>query len=266
MKMYNFTICDLLYSMQRVRILCLLALVALALPLWGQGGSKSKADALYGKEQYREAAAAYEALLKNEGEAAEIYYNLAGCYYKLDDIPHAVLNYERAFLLDPGDADIRANLALARGKTIDKVVPPSEMFFVTWWRDLTNCMSIGAWATLGITAFILMLVGLLIYMFVSRLAARKVGFYSAVVLLAVCVIANLAAFSQHYGQTHRDTAIILAPAITVKSSPSDKSTDLFLIHEGSKVEILDGTMPEWKEVKFEEGKQGWVPASALEVI
>ena len=228
--------------------------------------TKAEADALYGKEQYREAAVAYEAVLKQEGEAAEVYYNLGNCYYKLDEIPRAVLNYERAILLDPGDGDIRANLALARGKTIDKVVPPSEMFFVTWWRDLTNCMSIKAWTTLGIAAFVLMLVGVLIYMFVRPLAIRKIGVYGAMVLLAVVVIANLAAISQHLDQTHRNTAIILVPAITVKSSPSEKSTDLFLIHEGSKVEILDGSMPEWKEVKFEEGKQGWIPVNALEII
>lgn len=228
--------------------------------------TKAEADALYEKENYAEAATAYESVLKTQGVAAEVYYNLGNCYYKLDEIPLAVLNYERAFLLDPGDGDIRANLALARGKTIDKVVPPSEMFFVTWWRDLTNCMSMNEWAILGIVSFVLMLFGILAYMFVSHLGVRKVGIYGAMVLLVVAVIANLAAVSQHISQTHRDTAIILSPAVTVKSSPSEKSTDLFLIHEGSKVEILDGSMKEWMEVKFEEGKQGWVPIKALEVI
>ena len=150
--------------------------------------TKTQADALYEKEQYRDAAEAYEAVLKNEGVASEVYYNLGNCYYKMDEIPLAVLNYERAFLLDPGDADIRANLALARGKTIDKVVPPSEMFFVTWWRDLTNCMSINAWTILGITAFVLMLVGVLLYVFMSQLTLRKIGIYGA---MAMLVIINL---------------------------------------------------------------------------
>ena len=228
--------------------------------------TKTQADALYEKEQYRDAAEAYEAVLKNEGVASEVYYNLGNCYYKMDEIPLAVLNYERAFLLDPGDADIRANLALARGKTIDKVVPPSEMFFVTWWRDLTNCMSINAWTILGITAFVLMLVGVLLYVFMSQLTLRKIGIYGAMAMLVIVIIANLAALSQYTDLTHRDTAIIMAPSVTVKSSPSETSTDLFLIHEGSKVEILDGSMKEWLEVKFEEGKQGWVPVSTLEII
>ena len=228
--------------------------------------TKTEADELYEKDKFADAANAYETLLKTNGEAAEVYYNLGNCYYKQNEIPLAILNYERAFLLDPGDNDIRANLALARGKTIDKVVPPSEKFFVTWWRDLTNCMSMNVWATLGITAFVLMLLGVLVYMFLTPLWARKLGVYGAMVLLLVAVLSNLAAISQHISQTHRNTAIILTPSVTVKSSPSEKSTDLFLIHEGSKVEILDGSMKDWMEVKFEEGKQGWIPVNAAEVI
>ena len=228
--------------------------------------TKADADALYEKGNYEEAAAAYESLLKVEGLAAEVYYNLGNCYYKLDKIPFAVLNYERALLLDPGDGDIRANLALARGKTVDKVVPPSEMFFVTWWRDLTNCMSMDSWTIVGFSAFILMLIGILVYRFVPQLLARKIGFYSAMFLFALVIIANFAAFSQHRDLTHRNTAVILAPSGVVNSSPSDRSTDLFLIHEGSKVEILDNSMKEWMEVKFEEGKQGWIPVNVAEII
>lgn len=228
--------------------------------------TKADADALYEQGNYEEAAAAYESLLKVEGLAAEVYYNLGNCYYKLDKIPFAVLNYERALLLDPGDGDIRANLALARGKTVDKVVPPSEMFFVTWWRDLTNCMSMDSWTIVGFSAFILMLIGILVYRFVPQLLARKIGFYSAMFLFTLVIIANFAAFSQHRDLTHRNTAVILAPSVVVKSSPSDRSTDLFLIHEGSKVEILDNSMKEWMEVKFEEGKQGWIPVNVAEII
>ena len=85
-------------------------------------------------------------------------------------------------------------------------------------------------------------------------------------LFALVIIANFAAFSQHRDLTHRNTAVILAPSVVVKSSPSDRSTDLFLIHEGSKVEILDNSMKEWMEVKFEEGKQGWIPVNVAEII
>ena len=246
------------------KILCAVGLLGLAISTFAV--TKVEADALYEQERYRDAAAAYESVLQTGGVAAEVYYNLGNCYYKVDEIPLAVLNYERALLLDPGDGDIRANLALARGKTVDKVVPPSEMFFVTWWRDLTHCMSMDVWAILGLSAFVLLLLGALAYMFASPLWARKWGFYGALVMLVVVLIANLAAVSQHFDQTHRNAAIILSPVVTVKSAPSATGTDLFLIHEGTKVEILDGTMKEWMEVKYEEGKQGWIPVSAAERI
>ncbi len=228
--------------------------------------TKAEADALYEKEKYSEAAAAYQSVMNDNGVAYEIYYNLGNCYYKLDDMPRAVLNYERAYLLNPGDADVRTNLALARGKTVDKVVPPSEMFFVTWWRELTHSMDIASWTAVGIFSFVLMLIGVALYMFMSQLWIRKVGVYGSMALFIVLLVSNLAAFSQHRDMVSRDTAIVMSPAVTVKSSPSDRSTDLFVIHEGSKVEIIDDSMSEWKEVKFEEGKQGWVPADAVEVI
>ena len=243
----------------------LTAVMAYVCP-FAAAATKAEADALYEKEKYAEAAAAYQSVLKDEGMAYEVYYNLGNCYYKMDDVPHAVLCYERAYLLNPGDADLRVNLALARGKTVDKVVPPSEMFFVTWWRELSHSMDITSWTSLGLAAFVLMLVGIVLYLFMSALWVRKVGVYGAMALFVVSVVSNLAALSQHNDIIGRDAAVIMSPAVTVKSSPSERSTDLFVIHEGSKVEILDGSMDGWMEVKFEEGKQGWIPASAAEVI
>ena len=228
--------------------------------------TKGEADELYKEEKYTEAVVAYEKLLKGDVVSANIYYNLGNAYYKLDSIPLAILNYERALLLEPGDADIRANLALARGKTVDKVTPPSEMFFVTWWHNLCNTMSSHSWRAFAITCFVLMLIGILAYMFVPILLIRKIGVYGAMMMFAFVVFANFAAYSQNKALQDRNTAIVIAPAISVKSSPNESSTDLFLIHEGSKVEILDSTMKEWREVKFEEGKQGWLPVSAIIVI
>lgn len=228
--------------------------------------TKEEADNLYKAEKYTEAAAAYEKLLSEDHISAALYYNLGNAYYKIDNIPLAVLNYERAYILEPGDGDIRANLTLARSKTIDKVTPPSEMFFVTWWHSLCNMMSSYAWAVVAVIFFALMLIGVLLYMFAYQLTLRKVGAYGAMVLFVLVIIANICAYTQNQAFTERNSAIVTASAISVKSSPNDSSTDLFIMHAGSKVEILDATMKEWVEVKFEEGKQGWVPKSTVEVI
>ena len=131
---------------------------------------------------------------------------------------------------------------------------------------MVNSMSIGAWSVIAVLSFVLMLVGILVYFFVSNIAMRKVGVYGSLVMLVLMLVSNIAAYAQNDLLQNRNTAIVIAPAVSVKSSPSDKSTDLFVIHEGSKVEILDNTMSEWSEVKFEEGKLGWVPKEAIEVI
>jgi tetratricopeptide (TPR) repeat protein len=228
--------------------------------------SKTEADTLYTKEKYEEAANMYEKILATQGEAAEIYYNLGNCYYKLDNVPYSILNYERALMLDPGDGDIRANLALARARTVDRVTPPSEMFFITWWHNITNSMSIAAWIRLAVISFILMLIGILAYMFHTNLKIRQIGAYGAILLFLLTIMANLCALTQHNYLANRSFAIMIAPATTVKSSPSESSTDLFIIHEGSKVEILDNTMKGWREVKLEEGKIGWVEVNSMEMI
>ena len=231
-----------------------------------QAQTKQQADDLYAKENYKEAAQMYESIISKQGVSMELYYNLGNCYYKMDEVAPAILNYERALMLDPSDGDTKANLVLARSKTTDKVTPPSEMFFVTWWRSMSNAMSINSWLIIAFVAFVLLLAYILIYAFMSNVSVRKASFYGCLFMLFVTVVANLCAFSQHLSNVNRHYAIIMSSAVTVKSSPSDTSTDLFIIHEGAKVEMLDQTMKEWCEVKLEEGKVGWIPVEALEQI
>ena len=114
------------------------------------GQTKAQADSAYVNNDFAGAVEMYEAILATEGESADIYYNLGNSYYKMDNIAKAILNYERALVLNPGDGDIRFNLELAQSKTVDKVTPVSEMFFVTWIKFLTNLMSEKGWAKLGI--------------------------------------------------------------------------------------------------------------------
>ena len=134
--------------------------------------TKAQGDSAYMRNDYASAIQIYENPLK-KGEAAEVYYNLGNSYYKADDIARAILNYERALLLEPGNADIRANLEIARSKTIDKVIPVPEVFFVSWTKSLINCLSVDAWAKLGIVFFILLLVSFYLFFFSKQIMGRK---------------------------------------------------------------------------------------------
>lgn len=230
------------------------------------GQTKLQADSAYVNNDFAGAVEMYETILATEGEAADIYYNLGNSYYKMDNIAKAILNYERALMLNPGDGDIRFNLELAQSKAVDKVIPISEMFFVTWIKELTDMMSEKGWAKLGIITFVLMLLSLALYFFGKKIVLKKIGFIVALCMLTVCVVANVFASNQKEKAQNHGNAIIMAPSVTVKSTPNEGGTDLFILHEGRKVMIKDNTMREWKEIQLEDGNAGWVPASVIEVI
>lgn len=227
--------------------------------------TKAEGDSAYVRNDYASAIQIYESLLK-KGEAAEVYYNLGNSYYKAGDIAKAILNYERALLLQPGNADIRANLEIARSKTIDKVVSVPDIFFVAWTKSLINCLSVDAWAKLGVVFFILLLVSFSFFFFSKQIMWKKSGFIAGLICLVLVVVSNVFASEQKSKLMNRNEAIILSPSVTVRSTPSESGTSLFILHEGHKIEIKDNSMREWKEIRLEDGKVGWVPTSAIEVI
>ena len=233
----------------------------------GQKTSMTKADgdSAYMQNDYDSAILIYENLL-NKGEAAEVYYNLGNSYYKMNNIAKAILNYERALLLQPGNADIRANLEIARAKTIDKIVPVPDIFFVAWIKSLINMFGVDTWAKLGIVLFMFLLVSCFLYFFSKQIIIRKAGFIIGCILLVFILLSNLFAALQKRQLTERNNAIVVIPSVTVRSTPSENGVSLFLLHEGCKVQINDNSMHEWKEISIEDGKVGWIPASAIEKI
>lgn len=231
----------------------------------GKNITKSGGDSAYIKNDYKSAIQIYEALLE-KGEAAEVYYNLGNCYYKTNDIAKSILNYERALLLDPGNTDIRVNLEMARAKTVDKITPIPDIFFVAWIKSLINCLSVDAWAKCGILFFILFLVAVALFFFSKQASLKKGGFIGGIVFLILVVLSNVFASQQKAVLVNRNAAIVLVPSVTVRSTPSESGTSLFILHEGRKVELKDNSMREWKEIRLEDGKVGWVPTSSIEVI
>ena len=228
--------------------------------------TKAEADSAYAAERYDEAIALYRQLTDSLGESAQIYYNLGNCYYRQDSIARAILYYERSLLLDPSNDDTRFNLDIARSKTVDRVVPASEMFFLQLFHSLILSQSISRWAIMAIAAFVLALICLALYFFMPGITAKKLSFTAAVLLFLVCIFANIAAFEQRSHIQNRTEAIIMAPSAVVKSTPSVSGTDLFILHEGTHVHISDNSMRDYVEVQLTDGKQGWIPRELIEII
>ena len=230
-----------------------------------EDATKAEGDSAYIRNDFASAIQIYESLLR-KGESADVYYNLGNSYYKINEIAKAILNYEKALLLQPGNGDIRANLEIARGKTVDKVEVVPEIFFVTWTKALINSMSVDSWAIWGIVSFLLLIVSLYFFIFSKQVVLKKVGFIAGIIFLIVVVMANVFASKQKEELLNRDTAIIMSPSVTVRSTPSENGTSLFILHEGHKVNIKDDSMKDWKEIRLEDGKVGWVPVGSIEII
>ncbi len=227
--------------------------------------SKSLADSAYIRNDFTTAIQIYEMILST-GESADIYYNLGNSYYKIGDIAKAILNYERALILKPANKDIRSNLEIARAKTVDKVTDVPELFIITWLKSITNSMGIQSWAIIAISFFLLFIVSIYFFFFSTKIVARKTFFILALFFLVFCVIANISAAFQRRVRLNRMNAIIISPSVTIRSTPNDNGTSLFILHEGRKVFIKDDSMKDWKEIQLEDGNVGWVKKNDLEVI
>ena len=166
--------------MKKFSFICLLLMTGLVQAV-SAAVTKEEADAAYQKNDFNGAIAKYEEILDTQGESAAIYYNLGNAYYKTKNVAKAILNYERALLLNPGDADIRFNLEMARSKAVDQITPTAEVFIVTWYKGMVNALSEKSWGNIGIFSFIFCLVALSFYIFGKKLWLRKVGFIVAAV-------------------------------------------------------------------------------------
>lgn len=244
-------------------MLMLLLLFCCSLP--STAITKQDADAEYQKGNYQQAIKDYEDLLQS-GVSAELYYNLGNAYYRTDNITKAVLAYERAHLLSPGDDDINFNLKFVSGKTIDKITPVSEMFFITWYKSLVNSTDVDSWAKYGILSIIVALILVLVYLFAPIVPLRKVGFFGGILFFVLFLVCNLFAYQQRQTLTNRTGAIVMSPAATVKKTPAKSSSSLFVIHEGTHVDITDKSMKGWREVRLADGREGWIEERHIEEI
>lgn len=231
--------------------------------------SPDEASQAYREQDYKKSIELYEQIIaeglsENRG-SADIYYNLGNAYFRDGQLGEAILNYERALLLAPGDSDIRHNLRFARTQTEDKIEVAGTLFLTNWIKSVQNLFSSNSWATIGIVLFILFLVCVGVYLFVRFIWAKKTAFYSGLVIFILMIVANVFAFNQKKSLINRDTGIVMSGAISVKASPDTNSNELFQLHEGTKVKIrtTDGN---WYEVEIANGSVGWTPKENVEII
>ena len=216
-----------------------------------------QANQSYSSGDYTLAVTQYESVQGSGYESSGLYFNLGNAYFKLNNIPAAILYYEKAVKLDPTDENIRFNLDLANSRIIDKMEPLPEFFLKTWWKSARDLFSSDRWAKFGIAGFILALISMTLFIISGSIIIRKISFWTGIFLLALMSVSLLFSFSSYREYSRQSSAIIFTPTITVKSSPNEGSVDLFVIHEGTKVVITD-LVEGWSEVRLANGNVGWV--------
>lgn len=224
-----------------------------------------EANTAYLNGEYRRAVEVYGALLDQGFFSAKLYYNLANAHFKAGEIGPSILYYNRALRLQPGDEDVRYNLAVAEAQTRDRIEEIPEFFAVTWLRALRHMMGCTAWSVLSLVLLAVLLGLLLLYMLAPRIGLRKAGFYGTLVAFVLMVCTVWFAALERREILRNDEAIVMVSASAVKSSPDHAATDLFVLHEGTKVTVT-AELDDWREITLSDGKKGWIEDRKIETI
>jgi tetratricopeptide (TPR) repeat protein len=220
-----------------------------------------QANKLYQEQNFAEAQALYDSIVASGYQHPETYYNLGNVHYRQGHVGLAILNYEKALKLNPSDQDAQHNLELAKKQTVDEfnVVPTPPLRRV--FNDVAAILSSGSWTILALAAFLLALVSALLFLFKSRSSLVLTAF---IVGLILGLLFEGFAYGTHILE-EEEFAVVTAANTYVKSAPADSSTDLYILHEGTKVKVLE-TFEGWQKVKLPDGKLGWVVVPDLETI
>ena len=223
------------------------------------------ANEAYQKQKFEEAAVLYQQIADAGNEGSVLYYNLGNAYFKCDENGKALLWYERALRLDPRNEDIKHNIAFVNQKLVDKIDIMPELFISRWWNALSSSLTSHSWAVCSIIASLLFFVCLAGMLLLKRPALHSVCTWCSLLCLLLLIFSIIFANKEKDRYLETPEAIVMSPVLNVKSTPGTASNDLFVIHEGLKVEVTDH-LNEWVEIKLPNGDKGWVEAKAVEII
>lgn len=221
-----------------------------------------QANVAYNESNYDTALMLYEKVVGTEQESVPLYFNMGNTYYKMREYAMAIYCYEKALKIDPSNEDVRNNLAIANLAIVDKIEEVPQSFIVKGWNGAKTLLSGSQWTLLSMVVFALLLASAFLFLRARRMGMRKLGFFAGLVMLVVFAFSVLFAAQMKQAEQSEDQAIIMTPTVTVKSSPNDASMDLFVLHEGTKVQILDQT-DGWNKIKIANGSMGWLQADFM---
>jgi len=225
----------------------------------------SKANELYQEGDYEPALEVYNSIILGGFESADLYYNMGNAAYRSNSIGHAILYYEKALKLEPAHEDAIHNLEFVSRYRLDTFEVVPVLFLGTWVKWIIQLFPEKTWSILALLFFVVILAGLLVYLFSRKIAIKKTGFISALVALLLFVMTLTSALSRYRDIMNPDSGIILAPSVIVHSSPSESGTELFVLHEGTRIEMNE-EISGWQNIRVPDGREGWIISGSFEPI
>ncbi|MDA3865945.1 MAG: tetratricopeptide repeat protein [Salinivirgaceae bacterium] len=223
------------------------------------------ANTAYSNQQYDKAVMYYQQVLDHGITSADLHYNLGNAWYKQNRTAEAILHYEKALKYNPKHSDARFNLELANNRITDRITPPDIPFYEQWYNQLWQSQTLSEWTTISIVVFILLVFAVVIFIFTRSILTKKILLPVAILMLLLTFSSlHMASKAKSYVENDKN-AIVFNYSLNVKSAPSKTGTDLFTIHEGLKIEILN-EMGEWTRISIVDGRMGWIPSSAYKKI
>lgn len=224
-----------------------------------------QANRLYKEQKYESALNLYDSIQKMGYESAQLYYNIGNSYYKTKQIPQAILYYEKALKLDPKNEKAERNLTRAKLLTIDRIEEIPEFFLMGSFRKFIYALDSNVWAVISAVLFLIGIAAFLLFFLSAKNALRRSGFYTGIITIVIAVFTLLFARSSYKNIVSHESAIVMQATVTLKGSPSENSAELYIIHEGTKVNLID-SIEEWYEVRLSDGKKGWLKSGVIELI
>jgi len=247
-------------------LIYIISLLLSTMAIGQNDGLFARGNSLYNEGKFQEAVSSYEKILETEYHSAELYFNLANAYYKLNRIAPSVYYYEKALQLSPKDEDVLNNVAFARNMTVDAIEVIPEIGFSKFVKSATNAFSYDVWAMLSVAFVVLFVILFLGYYFSYSTIRKRVTFLSSVISLSMALMMLVFAFQKYEYDQNYDPAIVLVHESEIKSEPNLRSEIAFRLHEGTKVQVLEKYNENWVKIRLVDGKTGWIPSEDIKEL
>lgn len=224
-----------------------------------------QANQFYKAGNYKEAITKYETVLRQGYHGASLFYNLGNAYYRSGKFGLAILYFEKAYQISPDDEDIQHNLAIANSKIVDKVDVVPKFFLFFWWEGMQNLFHPPGWKTFMFVVYLLLIITIGIFFTAKSSSSKKYSFFIGASILFIFSLSVVLFLAKQHQVENYHYGIVLEQTVNVKSSPDEKSSDAFILHEGIKVKVED-KLEGWNKIRLSDGKIGWLESSAIGII